>query len=304
MTEATVLRAGMDASTPVAAPQVLAPRRRFPLLRKLLRHRSFMIGLVIVCLLVTAAIVGPWLTGLDPTAMRMRNRFKPPGPGLWFGADQFGRDVLTRVLHGARLSLFIGLSVALLSGGVGTMIGITAGYFRHLDAVLMRSMDALLAFPAILLAIGISAALGPQATSVIVALSVAYVPRTARITRASTLVIREMEYVEAARLSGASHVRMILRHILPNCMGPLVVQLTFVFAYAILAEAALSFLGIGPPPPAPSWGNIIAEGRDFSIEAWWIMLFPGVAISLAALGMNLQGDGLRDVLDPRLKVET
>ena len=304
MTEATVLRAGMDASTPVAAPQVLAPRRRFPLLRKLLRHRSFMIGLVIVCLLVTAAIVGPWLTGLDPTAMRMRNRFKPPGPGLWFGADQFGRDVLTRVLHGARLSLFIGLSVALLSGGVGTMIGITAGYFRHLDAVLMRSMDALLAFPAILLAIGISAALGPQATSVIVALSVAYVPRTARITRASTLVIREMEYVEAARLSGASHVRMILRHILPNCMGPLVVQLTFVFAYAILAEAALSFLGIGPPPPAPSWGNIIAEGRDFSIEAWWIMLFPGVAISLAALGMNLLGDGLRDVLAPRLKVET
>ena len=304
MTDATALRAGMAASTPVAAEQVLAPRRRFPLLRKLLRHRSFMIGLVIVCLLVTAAIVGPWLTGLDPTAMRMRNRFKPPGPGLWFGADQFGRDVLTRVLHGARLSLFIGLSVALLSGGVGTMIGITAGYFRHLDAVLMRSMDALLAFPAILLAIGISAALGPQATSVIVALSVAYVPRTARITRASTLVIREMEYVEAARLSGASHVRMILRHILPNCMGPLVVQLTFVFAYAILAEAALSFLGIGPPPPAPSWGNIIAEGRDFSIEAWWIMLFPGVAISLAALGMNLLGDGLRDVLDPRLKVET
>ena len=304
MTEATVLRAALAGSPPVMAGQVLAPRRRFALLRKLLRHRSFMIGLVIVSLLVAAAIVGPWLTGLDPTAMRMRNRFKPPGPGLWFGADQFGRDVLTRVLHGARLSLFIGLSVALLSGGVGTLIGITAGYFRQLDALLMRCMDALLAFPAILLAIGISAALGPQATSVVVALSVAYVPRTARITRASTLVIREMEYVEAARLSGASHLRMILRHILPNCLGPLVVQLTFVFAYAILAEAALSFLGIGPPPPAPSWGNIIAEGRDFSIEAWWIMLFPGVAISLAALGMNLLGDGLRDVLDPRLKVET
>ena len=308
MTEATVLRAALaadrSATPPATAEQVLAPRRRFALLRKLLRHRSFMIGLVIVSLLVAAAIIGPWLTGLEPTAMRMRNRFKPPEPGLWFGADQFGRDVLTRVLHGARLSLFIGLSVALLSGAVGTLIGITAGYFRHLDAVLMRSMDALLAFPAILLAIGISAALGPQATSVIVALSVAYVPRTARITRASTLVIREMEYVEAARLSGAGHVRMIRRHILPNCMGPLVVQLTFVFAYAILAEAALSFLGIGPPPPAPSWGNIIAEGRDFSIEAWWIMLFPGLAISLAALGMNLLGDGLRDVLDPRLKVET
>jgi peptide/nickel transport system permease protein len=286
------------------AEQLLAPRRRLRLVRKLFKHRSFVIGLVIVAILLLAAIVGPWLTGLDPTAMRIRNRFKPPMEGFWFGTDQFGRDVLTRVLHGARLSMFIGLSVAILSGAVGTLIGITAGYFRRLDSLLMRCMDALLAFPAILLAIGISAALGPQTTSVIVALAVAYVPRTARITRASTLVIREMEYVEAARLSGASHLRMIFKHILPNCMGPLVVQLTFVFAYAILAEAALSFLGIGPPPPEPSWGNIIAEGRDYSIEAWWIMLFPGLSISLAALGMNLLGDGLRDVLDPRLKVET
>ncbi len=305
MTEAASITAGLpNALARPAVEQLLAPRRRFPLVRKLFKHRSFVIGLTVVALLVLAAIVGPWLTGLDPTAMRMRNRFKPPMPGLWFGADQFGRDVLTRVLHGARLSLFIGLSVALMSGAIGALIGICAGYFRRLDSLLMRFMDALLAFPAILLAIGISAALGPQTTSVIIALGVAYVPRTARITRASTLVIREMEYVEAARLSGAGHVRMILRHILPNCMGPLVVQLTFVFAYAILAEAALSFLGIGPPPPAPSWGNIIAEGRDYSIEAWWIMLFPGLAISLAALGMNLLGDGLRDVLDPRLKVET
>lgn len=304
MTEAATLRAPQAALSPTEPQQLLAPRRRFGLLRKLFKHRSFVIGLVIVVLLVLAAIVGPWLTGMDPTAMRMRNRFKPPMQGLWFGADQFGRDMLTRVLHGARLSLFIGLSVAVLSGMVGTLIGITAGYFRRLDSLLMRCMDALLAFPAILLAIGISAALGPQTTSVIVALAVAYVPRTARITRASTLVIREMEYVEAARLAGAGHLRMIFKHILPNCMGPLVVQLTFVFAYAILAEAALSFLGIGPPPPTPSWGNIIAEGRDYSVEAWWIMLFPGLAISLAALGMNLLGDGLRDVLDPRLKLET
>lgn len=304
MTEAVALHAPAAALGVAEAEQLLAPRRRFRLVRKLFKHRSFVIGLVIVVLLVLAAIVGPWLTGIDPTAMRMRNRFKPPMEGLWFGADQFGRDMLTRVLHGARLSLFIGLSVAVLSGLVGTLIGIAAGYFRRLDSLLMRCMDALLAFPAILLAIGISAALGPQTTSVIIALSVAYVPRTARITRASTLVIREMEYVEAARLAGASHLRMIFKHILPNCMGPLVVQLTFVFAYAILAEAALSFLGIGPPPPAPSWGNIIAEGRDYSVEAWWIMLFPGLAISLAALGMNLLGDGLRDVLDPRLKLET
>lgn len=298
MTEAVVFT-----TQPAGAAQLLAPRRQLRLIRKLFKHRSFMIGLVIITLLVLAAIFGPMLTGLDPTAMRMRNRFKPPSGTMLFGADMFGRDVLTRVLQGARLSLFIGLSVAIASGLVGSVIGIAAGYFRRLDSPLMRFMDALLAFPAILLAIGISAALGPQTFSVIVALSVAYVPRTARITRASTLVIREMEYVEAARLSGAGHFRMIFRHILPNCMGPLVVQLTFVFAYAILAEAALSFLGIGPPPPAPSWGNIIAEGRDYSVEAWWIMLFPGLAISLAALGMNLLGDGLRDVLDPRLKVE-
>jgi len=284
--------------------QLLAPRRRLLILHKLLHHRSFMIGLVIVLLLVLAALFGPMLLGADPTAMRMRNRFKPPSFQMWFGADQFGRDVLTRTLHGARLSLFIGLSVALLSGLIGGIVGMAAGYFRRVDSLLMRCMDALLAFPAILLAIGISAALGPQTISVVVALAVAYVPRTALITRASTLVIREMEYVEAARLSGAGHLRMIFRHILPNCMGPLVVQLTFVFAYAILAEATLSFLGIGPPPPAPSWGNIIAEGRDFAVEAWWIMLFPGLAISLAALGMNLLGDGLRDVLDPRLKVAT
>ncbi len=306
MTDATALKIAGDAMAPAQAQpeQLLAPRRKLRILRKLVRHRSFMIGLAIVLVLLIAAIVGPMLTGMEPTQMRMRNRFKPPMPGLWFGADQFGRDVLTRVLHGARLSLFIGLSVALMSGVIGGIVGVAAGYFRRLDSLLMRCMDALLAFPAILLAIGISAALGPQTLSVIVALGIAYVPRTALITRASTLVIREMEYVEAARLAGASHLRMIFRHILPNCMGPLVVQLTFVFAYAILAEATLSFLGIGPPPPAPSWGNIIAEGRDFAVEAWWIMLFPGLAISLAALGMNLLGDGLRDVLDPRLKVET
>jgi peptide/nickel transport system permease protein len=231
--------------------------------------------------------LGPLLRGMDPTAMHMRFRYRPPSALYPFGADGFGRDVLTRVLFGAQLSLFIGLSVALLSGLFGTIIGIAAGHFRALDSLLMRCLDALMAFPAILLAIGIGAALGPQTGSVIAALSVAYVPRTARIVRASALVIREMEYIEAARVGGAGHLRIILKHLLPNCMGPLVVQLTFIFAYAILAEA----------------GNIIAEGRDYSVEAWWIMLFPGIAISLAALGMNLLGDGLRDVLDTRLKME-
>jgi len=282
----------------------LAPRRRYPVLRKLARHRSFRIGFLIVALLTLAAILAPWLTGIDPTAMRIRFRFRPPSAMFPFGTDNFGRDLLTRVLYGARLSLWIGLGVALLSGAVGATAGVIAAQYRKLDAVLMRIMDALMAFPAIILAIGLAAALGPQTTSLVIALSVAYMPRTARIVRASALVVRELEFVDAARVAGASGLRIIFRHLLPNCMGPLLVQLSFVFAYAILAEAALSFLGIGPPPPAPSWGNIIAEGRDNAVAAWWIMLFPGVAISLATLGMNLLGDGLRDVLDPRLKVET
>jgi peptide/nickel transport system permease protein len=292
-----------DATLAAPAVQILAERRRFRVVRKLAAHRSFKIGLVLVVALVLCAIIGPWLTGIDPTTMSIRYRFKPPSARFPFGSDQYGRDILTRVLYGGRLSLSIGFSVALISGIVGTLIGVTAGYFRALDPYVMRLMDALMAFPAILLAIGIGAALGAQASSIVVALAVAYVPRTARIVRASVLVIREMEYLQAARVSGAGDLHIIVKHVLPNCLGPLIVQLTFIFAYAILAEAALSFLGIGPPPPAPSWGNIIAEGRDYSVEAWWVMLFPGLAVSLAALGMNLLGDGLRDVLDPRLKIE-
>ena len=292
-----------DATLAAPAVQILAERRRFRVVRKLAAHRSFKIGLVLVVALVLCAIIGPWLTGIDPTTMSIRYRFKPPSARFPFGSDQYGRDILTRVLYGGRLSLSIGFSVALISGIAGTLIGVTAGYFRALDPYVMRLMDALMAFPAILLAIGIGAALGAQASSIVVALAVAYVPRTARIVRASVLVIREMEYLQAARVSGAGDLHIIAKHVLPNCLGPLIVQLTFIFAYAILAEAALSFLGIGPPPPAPSWGNIIAEGRDYSVEAWWVMLFPGLAVSLAALGMNLLGDGLRDVLDPRLKIE-
>lgn len=284
--------------------ELLAPARRFVVLRRLARHRSFRIGFVLVLALVAVAICTPLLTPLDPTTMRMRFRFRPPSAANPFGTDQFGRDVFTRTLYGARVSLWIGLAVAVISGVAGALLGVVAGYFRTFDSIIMRVMDALMAFPAILVAIGISAALGPQVGSVIAALSIAYVPRTARIVRASTLLIREMDYIAAAQLAGVGPVSIIVRHVLPNCMGPLIVQLSFVFAFAILAEAGLSFLGVGPPPPAPTWGNIIADGRDYAVEAWWIMLFPGVAISLAALGMNLLGDGLRDVLDPRLKVET
>ena len=273
------------------------------LFKKLWRHRSFRIGLILVVSLLMAACLGPLFWTIEPTSMQMRFRFKPPSLDFPLGTDGFGRDVLSRLLHGARLSLGIGLSVALLSGVMGTLIGVASGHFKQFDSLMMRCMDALMAFPAIMLAIGITAVLGPQTASVIIALSVAYVPRTARIVRSAVLVIRETEYIQAAIVAGAGNARIVFRHLLPNSLGPLVVQMSFVFSYAILAEAALSFLGIGAPPPTPSWGNIISEGRDRSIEAWWIMLFPGIAISLAALGMNLLGDGLRDVLDPRQKTE-
>ena len=257
---------------------------RLATLRRLARHNSFRFGFVVVVLLAAAAIAAPWITAELPTAMHLRLRFRPPSATAWFGTDLFGRDVLARVLYGGRLSLWIGFATAAISSILGAFIGVISAQYRRFDAVLMRIMDGLMAFPAILLAIGVSAALGPQTGSVIAALTIAYVPRTARVVRATDL-------------------RLMLRHILPNCMGPLLVQFSFTFAYAILAESALSFIGVGPPPPAPSWGNIIAEGRDYTIEAWWIMLFPGIAISFAALGMNLLGDGLRDLLDPRLKVD-
>jgi peptide/nickel transport system permease protein len=278
----------------------LAPRRRFVLLRRLVSHRSFQIGLALVAVLALAAIFAPLLTSHDPSSMKVRFRFKPPSAVFPFGTDNFGRDIYTRTLYGARVSLWIGLVVAALSGVFGALFGVLAAQFRRLDPFVMRVMDALMSFPAILLALGVTAALGPRMESVIIALTVAYVPAGVRLVRASALVIRELDYVEAARIAGASNVRIMLKHILPNSVSPLLVHVTFVFAYAILAEAALSFLGVGVPPPTASWGNIIAEGRDYATEAWWVMLFPGLGITLAALGLNLLGDGLRDTLDPRL----
>jgi peptide/nickel transport system permease protein len=233
-------------------------------------------------------------------------RFRPPQLDRVFllGTDNLGRNLLSRVAYGAQLSLMIGLGVVALNAVFGVLLGAVAGYFRKLDGPMMRLADALMAFPSILLAIGIAAALGPSAWTAVIALSVVYIPRTARIVRASVLVVREMDHVLAARALGAGNARIMLVHVLPYCMAPLVVQLTFVFAYAVLAEAALSFLGMGPPPPAPTWGNVIADGRDYLREAPWICLFPGLAISLTVLGLNLLGDGLRDLLDPRLRAQS
>jgi len=272
-------------------------------LKRLAANRSFLLGAILfgsICLVTLAA---PLITSVDPNALSVRNRFKPPSEIYLFGTDNLGRDMLSRVLNGARLSLGIGFAVVILNAVFGVLLGAIAGYYRRLDDLLMRIADALMAFPAVLLAIGIAAALGPSAATAIIALAVVYIPRTARVVRASILVARELDYVQAARAAGARDGRILWHHIMPNCMAPLIVQLSFVFAYAVLSEAVLSFLGLSAPPTVPSWGVLIAEGRTYLREAAWLTVIPGIAIAVTVLGLNLLGDGLRDVLDPRMKVE-
>jgi peptide/nickel transport system permease protein len=282
---------------------VAVQRLRFVTLRRLLGHRLFLTGLVLSGIILIVAALAPVIAQTDPTRLSMRTRFLPPSWAYPFGTDNLGRSQLSRVVWGARLSVMIGVSVVVLNAIFGTLIGAAAGYFRRLDAPLMHLNDALMAFPAILLAIAITAVLGPSTINVILALAIVYVPRTARIVRASVLVVREMEYVQAAIACGAGHWRILRRHILPNCMAPLIVQLSFLFAYAVLSEATLSFLGLGAVPPTPTWGNIMAEGRQYMREAPWIITIPGAALMMTVMGLNLLGDGLRDVLDPRLKIQ-
>ena len=282
------------------APAIAAPT---PLWRRLLNHRSFMVGATLFGAIVLMALLADLIAPHDPLRNNFRYRLGAPNDVHWLGTDRAGRDVLSRIVHGSQVSLRIGLMVVLVTGVCGAVIGGLAGYFRHLDNVVMRVMDAMMAFPGILLAIAIAAVLGPSEFNAVLALSITYTPRTARVARAAVLVVREMPYVEAARAVGAGHARILLTHVLPNGLTPLIVQLSYIFAIAILAEAVLSFIGVGPPPPLPTFGNIIADGRDFVQEAPWICLYPGLAIAVAVLGLNLIGDGLRDALDPRMKVD-
>ncbi len=272
-------------------------------LRRLLRHRLFMTGLVLFLIVLALAVLAPWITTADPNRLSFRNKFLPPSLDFVFGTDNFGRSLWSRAVWGARLSMEIGVAVVALNAVFGTAVGALAGYFRPLDGPLMRVNDALMAFPAILLAIGITAVLGPSTENLILALAVVYIPRTARIVRASVLVLREMEYVQAAVAAGAGHWRVLRTHVIPNALAPLIVQLSFLFAYAVLTEATLSFLGLGAVPPTPTWGNIMAEGRQYMREAPWIITIPGGLLMLTVMGLNLLGDGLRDVLDPRLRLQ-
>ncbi|MEW5960763.1 MAG: ABC transporter permease [Chloroflexota bacterium] len=271
-------------------------------LRRLSRQPlSIFSGMLVISLILTA-IFGPVLAPDDPNAIDMSHRFAPPSPEHLFGTDDFGRDILSRVMVGARVSLMVGIIAVGLSATVGSFLGLVAGYSgRFTDEIIMRAMDILFAFPAILLAIAIMAALGRGVGNAMIAIGIVYIPIFARIARGSVLSVREEEFVEAARASGASNSRIMFRHILPNILSPLIVEITLSLSFAILAEAALSFFGLGTQPPDPSWGRMLSEGRAYFQQSAWLAIFPGLAIMLTVLGFNLLGDGLRDALDPRLK---
>ncbi len=266
---------------------------------RILSNPSLMIGAVIFLLIVLAALIIPSVSSIDPNAMVVIDRLKPPSLAHPFGTDEFGRDLMIRILYGARVSLGVGCSVALLSCLFGTIIGIYASYFKLLDHVLMRICEGLIAIPGVLLAIALMAALGASSINVIIALTIVYTPSVARIVRGSALVTREQTFVEAAKVQGASSARILWKLILPNVISPLTVQASFIFAQAIISEASLSFLGAGIPAPAASWGNILQGSKQVLQKAPWTVIFPGLAVVLCVLSLNLFGDGLRDYLDPR-----
>jgi peptide/nickel transport system permease protein len=269
--------------------------------RRLLKRKTVFIGLVILIIFVLLAILAPWVAPYSPSKLSIVNRLKPPSGTYFFGTDEFGRDVLSRTIYAGRLSLLVGIAVVALSAVIGVTLGLLAGFFKNLDTPIARLIDAMMAFPDILLAIALVAALGPSLTTVIIALSVVYAPRLARIVRASTLVIRELPYVEAAQALGISTFHIMTRHVLKNLLSPIMVQATFLFSSAMLAEAGLSFLGLGVSPEIPTWGTMISAGRQYIGQADWMTLFPGVAIILSVLSLQMVGDGLRDMLDPKLR---
>ena len=285
--------------TDITTNAPLSERSKF--FRVLIRRKTVLFGLVVLAIFVTLAIFAPLITPYAPNKLSIVNRLKPPELRWLFGTDEFGRDVFSRTIYSARLSLMVGFAVVVLASMIGVTLGILAGFFQKLDAPITRLIDAMMAFPDILLAIALVAALGPSLTTVIVALSIVYAPRLARIVRASTLVIRELPYVEAATSLGISTRHIMTRHILRNLLSPILVQGTFLFANAMLAEAGLSFLGLGVSPEVPTWGTMIASGRQYIGKADWMTLFPGIAIVLAVLSLQMVGDGFRDLLDPRLR---
>lgn len=269
--------------------------------RRFVRRNPTMIaGGLLLLLMGVLAIGAPVLHTVNPVDMNPIERLKSPGAGHWFGTDMYGRDSYSRVIYGSRVSLFVGLVVAALTSAIGLVVGLVSGYVRRLDNVIMRAMDGIMALPELLLAISFVALTKASVRNVIIALIIPQTPRVVRLVRGIVLTLREQPFIEAAQALGSRLPRVLLRHLLPNTLAPLIVQATYVMASAVLIEAGLSFLGAGTPPEIPSWGNIMAEARSYVRVAFWLLLFPGLFLATTVLSINLVGDGLRDLLDPRL----
>jgi len=258
--------------------------------------------LLVLAAMAAAAVLAPWVAPYDPAAQAWEQALRGPSAAHWLGTDEFGRDVLTRIIYGGRISLAVGFLAVAIAAGLGVPLGLLSGFVGgRVDVLVMRVMDVLLAFPAVLLALAIVGALGPGVRNAIIAVGVVAIPAFARVVRGATLVVRAQEYVDAARALGVRLPRIIARHVWPNAAAPVIVQATLGVGTAILSSAGLSFLGLGAQPPTPDWGGMLASGREFMLQAWWIATFPGLAIMVTVLGFNLIGDALRDALDPRLR---
>jgi peptide/nickel transport system permease protein len=281
-----------------------APRSASPTWQRLRdalrRHPTAIVGSVVLAAMVLIAVFAPWLGTVDPQALSPIHRLKPPSGQHWFGTDMLGRDVYSRVIYGSRISIVVGIAVAVLSIAVGLAIGLVTGFIRWLDAIVMRVMDGLMSIPSVLLAIALMALTKASVGNVIAAITLAEVPRVVRLVRSLVLSLREQPFVEAAIAAGTNLPLILMRHILPNTVAPLLVQGTYICASAMITEAILSFIGAGTPPNIPSWGNIMAEARSLFQIAGYLILYPGIFLSLTVLAVNLLGDGMRDALDPRL----
>lgn len=265
------------------------------------RNTLSVLGILIIFAFLLIALFGPLFAPYNPTKGETSIRLQTPSAEHWFGTDQLGRDILSRVIHGARISLRIALIVAVIAGIIGTVVGITSGYFGGpVDDLMMRVTDMFFAFPKLVLAMAVAAALGPDLENLIFAIAIASWPVYARLARGEALAVREEDYIEAVRALGAGRMRILFLHVLPMCITPIIIQVTLDMGFIILIAAGLGFIGFGAQPPTPEWGIMIAEGRNYITSQWWVSTFPGLAILVTVLGFNLLGDGLRDVLDPRL----
>jgi peptide/nickel transport system permease protein len=270
--------------------------------KRLSKNKAAVVGGFLILLFIVVSIVGPFLTTKDPTEVMVLNKLQPPSAEFWFGTDNFGRDIFTRIIHGMSLTLKVGFLSVAIGGSIGVIFGIVSGYYGgKIDTIIMRVMDVLLAFPGILLALAIVSVLGGSLQNVIIAVAVFSVPAFARIVRSSTLSVRQLEYIDAVKALGASDFRIIFKHILPNVVSPIIVQATLRIATAVLTASGLSFLGLGAQPPEPEWGAMLNDGRTYMKTAPHLMLFPGMMIAIVVLAFNIFGDGLRDALDPKMK---